>query len=186
MSRKLSVMLIAFALVIVSALIGCGNKKDSPDDRTANARPAPKNGSPTTANTTSQPVAELSTIELPLYPDSYPISIIIKGQHRANNDYAGIYTIVDGYKKTVYVEKEGSPIEEILTFRLRTDGWKHASVQLSVETLSSSHFNYSNICSAVVLVPDEESLKLWQEWMAREVKRQRGDRVYPARVLPPK
>lgn len=132
--------------------------------------------------------------ELPLYPEADCIGVATKNPDSGSwdTDAALISVIVDGHKKNYQVW--GDKAEDLVSFQLRTDGWTHASVQFFGKQNALDVFS-----SAVVLVPNKESLERWTKYYAKRVAwarecaaysaaQHRGpaDRAYPSNVLPPK
>lgn len=169
MSRKL---MFGFALLIVTALTGTN---------TAYADDIKEKQDPTQSATDNEkkPDETQPIKELPLYPKEHAITIAVR-QRGWSHEAVLIDVVLDDGEHRMHVW--GERAEEILSFRLRTDGLPHASAQF----FGKPYEHPDIFTSAVVLVPDEESLQLWQEWMTRELKKERGGRAYPARVLPPK
>lgn len=100
------------------------------------------------------------------------------------DDAVVIHTIVDGLDKRAYLF--GDP-QNLATFKLRTDGYKHTSVQLI-----GGKEGLDNYGSVVVLVPTADDVEEWRTWFteaiatAKERASQAPQREYPSRVLPPK
>lgn len=204
MSRKLFGMVLAAALIIVpmfaasfhSANTNSGaaiadDAKPAPDDgkKADEAKPKENAAKPEEAKPADNPVAKqpeqkpevmppaLPTCEAPLWPHDpiwvhYPELI-------SSDTYVSIDVIEDGKQKRKYVY--GNP-EQTVRFVVRTDGWTHVSVQF----FDGPGYGFT---SATVLVPDEQTKALWENWFAKERaerKKEQIKRTYPSNVLPPK
>ncbi|MBI2406347.1 MAG: hypothetical protein HYW56_01855 [Candidatus Harrisonbacteria bacterium] len=167
MSSKLfGVMVIAFAMIAVMALVGTcpttvvadGNAKPATDDK--------------------KPLAEA-----PLSPkNDYPVSV-----GSVDNDgepCVTIFVIDDGAPKLMAVLGEW---KQTISFQLRTDGGNYTSAQFFGKP-DKRIYGMDAFTSAVIFVPDEECLKAWTDWYPKACQeawdRKHPKPLEPARIFP--
>lgn len=149
-----------------------------------------------TANAANSSMANvtLAPNEFPLAPTDFAVMVYcIDPAERNGFDSVNITVIVNGKEKGCGVWDATTLAERLISFELRTDGWDCTSVQFLKEHSALNDY----FASAIIRVPDEDSLRRWIEWYARKVaERRSGAATYgakkraleplsPARVLPP-